>query len=346
MVMKMCDSVFIHLSKCSDATAGGAQKILKEIVSKSACKHRVFYCVKKDNSIGEYVSFRFLFFKLLVALFDKNVRGVVLHNRIFLPMAFLGQLFNKKVIFICHAQYPRWGGVFKLIYFLKYIAVSDSVTRYLIGCGVSENRIKCIPNGIRPPKYTKNFQLFKKERLKSISGNDIKIKLIYIGRLAQEKGVFDLINALSLLDDNFSLCFIGPAGAEFSSFFETLDEELKSRIEILGVIKNPFEIVHSIGAGAIVIPSHHEGFGLVMAEALSAGIKIFASDIPAFREIGESKIVDFFSPYSPNSIADKIKKSMYRDFDFEVYWDVSKHVREKYSIGAMCKAYSDYFSSI
>ena len=40
------------------------------------------------------------------------------------------------------------------------------------------------------------------------------------------------------------------------------------------------------GAAAVVAPSSVEGFGLPVAEALSLGVPVIASDIPAHKEVG------------------------------------------------------------
>lgn len=42
-----------------------------------------------------------------------------------------------------------------------------------------------------------------------------------------------------------------------------------------------------IGAQALLMPTVAEGFGLPMAEALSLGIPVIASDLPCFREVGQ-----------------------------------------------------------
>lgn len=47
-------------------------------------------------------------------------------------------------------------------------------------------------------------------------------------------------------------------------------------------------------AGAVVIPSHIEGFGLPLVEGARWGRPVIASDIPVFREIGED-FANFFS---------------------------------------------------
>lgn len=48
-------------------------------------------------------------------------------------------------------------------------------------------------------------------------------------------------------------------------------------------------------AGALVIPSHIEGFGLPLVEGAHWGRPVIASDIPVFREIGED-FANFFAP--------------------------------------------------
>ena len=48
-------------------------------------------------------------------------------------------------------------------------------------------------------------------------------------------------------------------------------------------------------AGALVIPSHIEGFGLPLVEGAHWGRSVIASDIPVFREIGED-FANFFVP--------------------------------------------------
>ena len=48
-------------------------------------------------------------------------------------------------------------------------------------------------------------------------------------------------------------------------------------------------------AGALVIPSHIEGFGLPLVEGAHWGRPVIASDIPVFREIGQD-FANFFEP--------------------------------------------------
>jgi glycosyltransferase involved in cell wall biosynthesis len=55
-------------------------------------------------------------------------------------------------------------------------------------------------------------------------------------------------------------------------------------------------------AVAFIFPSLAEGFGLPLVEAMAAGCRVIASDIPAFREIAHESVL-FFDPYSANDLA-------------------------------------------
>ena len=52
------------------------------------------------------------------------------------------------------------------------------------------------------------------------------------------------------------------------------------------------------GARALLLPTLAEGFGIPVAEALSAGVPVICSDIPALREVGRG-VPEFLSPGDP-----------------------------------------------
>jgi len=58
-------------------------------------------------------------------------------------------------------------------------------------------------------------------------------------------------------------------------------------------------------AGALIIPSHIEGFGLPLIEGAHWGRSVIASDIPVFREIGED-FANFFAPTDATHLATRM----------------------------------------
>jgi D-inositol-3-phosphate glycosyltransferase len=61
-------------------------------------------------------------------------------------------------------------------------------------------------------------------------------------------------------------------------------------------------------ANLLLVPSHHESFGLVALEALACGTPVVASDVGAMRNIiTENETGCVVSPADPPGLADKIE---------------------------------------
>lgn len=60
-----------------------------------------------------------------------------------------------------------------------------------------------------------------------------------------------------------------------------------------------------LGARAMLMPSLAEGFGLPMAEALTRGVPVIASDLPSFREVGQG-IPCLLDPHDVEGWAERI----------------------------------------
>lgn len=84
------------------------------------------------------------------------------------------------------------------------------------------------------------------------------------------------------------LIIVGRWGSGSAAFREALAASgLAGRlIEILDDCDDDTLATLMNGARAMLMPSLAEGFGLPMAEALSIGVPVIASDLPSFREIG------------------------------------------------------------
>jgi len=343
--------IILHLIKSANPAGGGAQKILNGIKDNSYHEHIIIFTKKNNPNINAMSTPPLLVpLKLIKTLITKNIAAVVIHDRSYLLLHYIVKALKKKTVFLCHNIFQNKNSIFRLLKNINYISVSESAERNLLSSGVPQNNITVIRNGIITPSYANNFSDFSRAAQYIFNPKQTQnIKILYVGRLSTEKGVYNLIEALNLEPlkyKNIELVLIGPLNAKFKSHYDSLDNQIKSKISLLGNIDKPFESIHNHHADLIVIPSLYEGFGLVMAEALSAGLKIVASDIPPFREISNSPTITFSKPNCANDLALMIDKSLASRPSIEDSWKESRRVTAQFSQKKMYENYDSYFAEI
>jgi alpha-1,6-mannosyltransferase len=113
--------------------------------------------------------------------------------------------------------------------------------------------------------------------------------VLYVGRLAREKGVFRLLEAAARADDPWPLRLIGSGPAE---------DQLRRRAKALGIGRrvsfHPFVADRARlaraygGARCVVMPGEHETFGLVALEAAASGARVVAcASAPSSELLGD-----------------------------------------------------------
>lgn len=85
------------------------------------------------------------------------------------------------------------------------------------------------------------------------------------------------------------LVIVGRWGTGVATLRETLAASgmVDGLIEIVEDCSDDALATLMLGARAMLMPSLAEGFGLPMAEALSLGVPVIASDLPCFHEVGQ-----------------------------------------------------------
>ncbi|MFA6524981.1 MAG: glycosyltransferase family 4 protein [Patescibacteria group bacterium] len=112
--------------------------------------------------------------------------------------------------------------------------------------------------------------------------------LISVGRLVKRKGFDYLIKSLKYLDNNIELLLIGdgPESDNLRSLSD--DENVAERVHFLGALDdiNKFQYLHI--ADVYVLSSIHEGLGIVILEAMQAGLPIVATNYGGQTDIIEN----------------------------------------------------------
>jgi 1,2-diacylglycerol 3-alpha-glucosyltransferase len=145
-------------------------------------------------------------------------------------------------------------------------------------------RIEIVPSGIDVGHFASGRRDDRlRERLGAGPGNRM---LLSVGRLAREKNLELLLNAHALAnDDSLKLVVAGegPHRDELERYARNLG--VLKRTRFLGVVAREKLPDLYASADAFIMPSTTETQGLVLAEALAAGARVIAADVPANREV-------------------------------------------------------------
>jgi glycosyltransferase involved in cell wall biosynthesis len=139
------------------------------------------------------------------------------------------------------------------------------------------------------------------------------VVVLTVGRLERYKRVDRAIAAITGLDHEFRLAVVGegPARARLLAYADDL--RVSSRVEFVGAIPDADLYRWLRSARVFVALTEQESSGLEVAEAISAGLPIVASDIPLHHEVAsfvDGESVRFVPPTgSPLDVADAISEA-------------------------------------
>ena len=137
-------------------------------------------------------------------------------------------------------------------------------------------------NGISLPLKIQKRESFNVER----SG---VLRLLYFSVVTESKGIYDLFDALALLEDcPFCLTVIGPLGinmheADIYSYIES--KNLQGKVSYIGSVYGDAKYEFFLENDIFVLPSHNDAFPLVLLEALGMGLPCISTYVGGIPDI-------------------------------------------------------------
>ena len=150
------------------------------------------------------------------------------------------------------------------------VAASTFTKNSLIENGVDENKIKLNPYGV-------DCELF---RYKPVKKNE-KIRFLFVGGITIRKGVPLLLKAWQQINSKDAELILVGWGDE--KIIESLSKY--KNVKFLGKINHRNLPAIFSSANVFIFPSYFEGFGLVILEALSAGLPVITTEATAGPDI-------------------------------------------------------------
>ena len=193
---------------------------------------------------------------------------------------------------------------------------SKSNLEFLRTNGFSSENINIYRRGIDLSHLSNNYTSKIQYREKLCLPKDSKI-LLYAGRMSKTKGIFDILEAHSIIEktrsvEDIFLVFIGckrnNSGDLTHEIENKIEKEKISNVLLLDALPRDRVITYMIAADLFVFPSYHtEGMPNVILEAASVGLPIITAESPVMKEFTENGVLaSMVNRESPGELAKKI----------------------------------------
>jgi len=202
------------------------------------------------------------------------------------------------------SAYDRWMWLGDLVQKRLDVRIGVSPAALAFPASRFPGEYRIIPNGVTVEQYAS-----------AIGAAKVKGRILFIGRAEKRKGLGVMLKAFALLRRRLPDATLVIAGATRRDIYESTREPFGagagpdlSGVEPLGWVTDE-EKVRLLGEAEVVCaPSlAAESFGIVLAEAMAAGVPVVASDLPGYRAVlGDGEAGRLVPPNEPALLADAL----------------------------------------
>lgn len=188
-----------------------------------------------------------------------------------------------------------------------FVATTPTIADDLASAGVSSNRIVLLPNGVEADdlRPKSNYALGK------------SIRVLYVGRLHEQKGVDVLLRGFQqlvrsdpYLNITLQLAGSGPLRESLTMLAKQLG--IDSKVEFIGQTDEVYEYMQK--ADIFVLPSRAEGMSNALLEAMTFGLPVVVSDIPGNAHLIQQDVNGLlFENESAESLAENLSLLLGQD---------------------------------
>ena len=169
------------------------------------------------------------------------------------------------------------------------IAVSEETKRDVLRLfQVDEQKISIIYNGIEPAQYQPTTS---QEALHKYGIDASRPYLLFVGRIARQKGIVHLVNAIKYFDPDFQIVLCAGApdtpeiAAEMQAAVAAAQIDRKDIFWIQEMVTKAEAIQLYSHAAVFCCPSIYEPFGIINLEAMACETAVVASAVGGIKEV-------------------------------------------------------------
>ena len=195
-----------------------------------------------------------------------------------------------------YLQILKWAARTSAKHCAAVIAVSQEMKRWWEWTGSAPEKTHWIPYGVDRTRFHPLPGVRERLGLRQ----DCTF-LLYVGRFSKEKGLLDLLNALSMIKPELDLTNVqvmligkGPQHDEVQDLIR--HEELGGVVQVRSWVRQEDLAAYYSAADALLLPSHSEAFARVIPEALSCGVPVIGSKITGTEDHIRDGMTGFLFP--------------------------------------------------
>ncbi|GAB7524916.1 glycosyltransferase family 4 protein [Paraburkholderia sp. 2C] len=135
----------------------------------------------------------------------------------------------------------------------------------------------------------------------------------FAGRLAEQKGIDDLLTAIALLADDGYYVPVRFAGGGDIARWQRLarDYRIDDYVQFVGWLEGDAKLAFYRDARVFCMPSHYESFGIATLEAMFSGVPVIGTRVGGFLDLIEEGVSGFLvEPSDPHALALRLKLLM------------------------------------
>ena len=184
------------------------------------------------------------------------------------------------------------------------VALTEGERARLERLGVEPARLSVLPNGIDLTEF--------KDLDTSARGSET-FRVLYVGRIdPQQKGLTTLIRAVASLEEGRRIA-VRLVGEDWGGTAEVVRLigalRVGDRVEVVGPVSRPQLLSEYAATDLFVLPSTIEPFGIVLLEAMAAGLPIVATSVGGIPEVVDHGRTGLLvPPKDPRKLAEAIEK--------------------------------------
>lgn len=173
-----------------------------------------------------------------------------------------------------------------------------------------------------------------------------KNSFLILGRLEEEKGIYDLIEAVSIAAKSNPKIKFSIAGDGEKEKVQALIKErgLSEHIKLVGWLNQERKLELMKSVSTVVLPSHNEGLPMSILEGMAAGKAIISTDVGAIPEVISEENGILFQPKDVEALAQAIVKC---SLDPVMLGSMSENnirkIKEQYSMKKMHEKLAEYY---